>query len=206
MRLRPLLPALFGALVVSSACSVDATAPSSLAASRAIAASADTSGGQAAQEVGAVSDGNGAYWATIDPARPNRLSFGAHTLYIPPNALCSADESGYGPEVFDEECARETMPVTITATVSSDANGRPRIILGPEMRFSPDKKVILSLSVESGVLASTTSWNILYCPGTGFENCVDESILDPSLAADIDLKHGTVSRRIKHFSGYYLVE
>lgn len=204
MRLSQLLPALFGAVVITTACSMDATAPSRLAAPQPVASSGNASTERIHDD--AAQAGSQTYFVTIDPAHPNRLHFGKHTLSIPADAVCRMDGSGYGLGVFDASCEPETMPVSITATVSADARGLPRIVLGPEVRFSPDKTVELSMWVGSSILATTTTWNIFYCPGTGFENCIDESILDPSLAAQVDVKRGTVSRRIKHFSGYYLVE
>ena len=42
-----------------------------------------------------------------------------------------------------------------------------------------------------------------YCNAIG---CVDESLTDPSLASSVDLSNRVVFRRIKHFSGYIILQ
>jgi hypothetical protein len=203
MRLRPLALILSGVLVASSACS-DATAPSSLAAPTGAAAYQGWQWGQH-------DDGDGAsqpasFQVTIDPRRNNELHFGQYTLSLPPGAVCRLDDSGYGIDNFDAPCAVETDPTTIRARVWTDAQGRQRIELQPQMRFNPARTVVLSMYVGQAALLSADSWRILFCPVSGLQGCVDESLRDPSLATGIDFKRGLVYRRIKHFSGYLAAE
>jgi hypothetical protein len=198
MRLRPLALTLSGVLVASSACS-DATAPSHVAAPASAAA--------LLQSVGQHDHQGGwsrtaSYEMTIDPRRRNVLQFGPYTLSMPANAVCSLAGSGYGVDAFDTPCATERDPVTIRATVSTDARGHQRIDLQPQMRFNPTKTVVLSMDVGRAALLSADSWRIFFCPGTSFQGCVDESVYDQSLTTEIDLKQGIIYRRIKHFSGY----
>jgi hypothetical protein len=208
MRPRLLALALFGALVASSACAVDATAPSRLAAPESAVASKGQEGsGQSGDEHGNGGSGVSTYRVWVDPTRANLLHFGRHTLSLPANAVCSIHTSGYGLALFDEPCATETRPVTITAMVTSDALGHPRIDFRPDLRFSPTKEVVLSLSVKDAAAQSITNWRIFYCPTPGTTvGCMDESLLDPSLVTHVDVRRGIVFRRIKHFTGYFVQE
>jgi hypothetical protein len=149
------------------------------------------------------SDADGAtYTITIDPKRPNLLRFGSHTLEIPANAICD-EKSGYGLETFDLGCKSEKEPVTITAVVHASETGAPRIDLMPELRFNPKLTVTLTLAVPA-LTPESSAWTILYCASHAIGRCVDESQADPSLATHVDYEAGTLFRRIKHFSGYYI--
>jgi hypothetical protein len=203
MRLRLLALSLSGVLVASSACS-DATAPSSLAVPKRAAAYQGSQRGQ---------NDDGRDWSrptsfevTIDPRRPNELRFGEYTLSLPAWAVCRLDASGYGISSFDTPCEAESDPVTIQAKVSVDADGLERIDLQPQMRFNPDRTVVLSKYVGQAALLSADSWRILFCPAVDPAGCVDESLFDESLTTSIDFKRGIIYRRIKHFSGYLAAE
>jgi hypothetical protein len=205
MRFRPLGLLVSGLVVASSACSMDATAPSSLAAPQ---AAAMARGGQGAG-VNSVPVGDRfadatatTYTVTIDPRRRNVLHFGPHTLDIPAKAICSP-ASGYGLSKFDLSCRGEKQPVTITAVVRSTASGIPRIDLMPELRFSPKRTVTLSLYVPT-LTPGESFGRILYCATQTMERCVDEAQLDPELATHADYRTSTLFRRIKHFSGYFV--
>jgi hypothetical protein len=192
MRFRP-IGVLFSAIVVaSSACSMDATAPASTAPFVAAARAPATSRGKAQEAT---------YVVTIDPHHSQVLHFGDYTLELPGNAICDR-ESGYGLDAFDLQCKAEKAPVTITAIVRSTANGIPRIDLLPEMRFNPKRVVTLSLSVADAPTPASSP-RILYCP-TSTAKCIDEALIDPTLATQVDAASQTVFRRIKHFSGYFV--
>jgi hypothetical protein len=205
MRFRPFGLLVSGLVVASSACSMDATAPSSLAVP---AGAAMARGGQGAgvnsEPVGDRFAGSTAttYTVTIDPRRRNLLHFGPHTLDIAAKAICSP-ASGYGISKFDLSCKDEKNPVTITAVVRSTASGIPRIDLMPEMRFSPKRTVTLSLYVPT-LTPGESIGRILYCATQTMELCVDEAELDPDLATHADYRTNTLFRRIKHFSGYFV--
>ena len=205
MRFRPIGLLLSGVVVASSACSIDATAPSSLPSPRGPATALGDP--DAKLGVSSVSDrfaGAGAttYTVTIDPRRKNLLNFGPHSLEIPARAVCSAD-SGYGLPTFDSSCESETSPVTITAVVRSTADGMPRIDLMPVMRFDPQRDVVLSLYVPTLTRESPIA-RIIYCATQTTELCVDEAALDPSLETHANYEEQTLFRRIKHFSGYFV--
>jgi hypothetical protein len=207
MRIRPIGLLLCGVVVASSACSMDATAPVRVAApARSAELTQDWIGsgeGSARQSDGSDAGANVAtYTITVDPKRPNLLRFGNHTLEIPANAICD-EKSGYALDLFDLGCKSEKEPVTITALVRESTTGVPRIDLMPELRFSPKVDVTLTLAVPAGTL-ETGPWIILYCAASSRQECVDESQLDPSLITHVDREAGTLFRRIKHFSGYFI--
>jgi hypothetical protein len=198
MRLRLPALALSGVLVASSACS-DATGPARLTAPTSAAASRH-GGGHHSQD--STWSQPTSYEVTIDPRRKNELQFGAYSLFLPANSICSLDRSGYGIEAFDTPCTTERDPVRVRAKVSTDASGHQRIELQPRMRFNPTKTVVLSTYVGKAALLSGSSWRIFFCPDGDLEGCVDESLYDESLRTEIDLRQGIIYRRIKHFSGY----
>jgi hypothetical protein len=207
MRFRPLGLLLSGVVVASSACSMDATAPSSLVPSNTAARTVETRNGggdwtERATASRAGVDAPSTYVVTVDPRRENVLRFGDYTLELPSNAICSRS-SGYGLEMFDLDCKTERHPVTITALVRSTVGGIPRIDLMPEMRFSPKRVVTLTLNV-AHAQRTTSSPRILYCATLSTTTCIDEAELDPTLATHVDTAAGTVFRRIKHFSGYFV--
>jgi hypothetical protein len=208
MRFRPTGLLLFGIVAFSSACSMDATAPSSQAPPILAARASTAWNGDARSDSqrGAPLAGDDAkastYAVTIDPRRPHVLRFGAYTLELPGNAICD-HASGYGLDVFNLDCSVEKHPVTITAVVRSTATGIPRIDLMPEMRFSPRRVVTLSLFLADAP-RPTSSPRILYCATASTNKCVDEAQLDPTLVTQVDAASNTVFRRIKHFSGYFV--
>ena len=206
MRFRPIGLLLSGVVVAASACSMDATAPSSVAASG---SAALARGRRPMSEVPASAESDRyavaartTYTVTIDPARRNELHFGPHTLDIPARAVCAAD-SEFGIESFGRECAPRMAPVTITAIVRATESGIPRIDFQPELRFSPHRVVTLHLFVPNVTTKSLTG-RILYCPTETMVGCVDEAASDRSLETHIDYRESTLFRRIKHFSGYFV--
>lgn len=206
MRVRPIGLLLSGLVVASSACSVDATAPTPLAPSPSSARAADAWGGGGAAVGNRWSEGapeeTSTYTITIDPQRQNVLRFGPYTLDLPANAICSQD-SGYGLDLFDVDCKAEKEPVTIIALVRSTDDGLPRIDLLPEMRFSPKRVVTLTLSVADAPMPASSP-RFLYCATISTVLCVDEAQLDSTLVTYVDDANRTVFRRIKHFSGYFV--
>ena len=204
MRSRSIGLLLSGIVVLSSACSMDATSPSSIAPRESLLAKGGF--GPGVKAIAGVDDFAGgtttSYTVTIDPRRRNVLQFGPHTLDIPSRAICTAS-SGYGLSSFNQECQRESKNVTITALVRSTASGIPRIDVSPAMRFSPRRTVTLSLYVPT-LTPDPSAWRILYCATQSLDECVDEAELDPTLATHLDYGSRTLFRRIKHFSGYYV--
>jgi hypothetical protein len=205
MRFRPILLMLSGVVVASSACSMDATAPTSQMAPR---TEIDAAKGRPGETFFTPrpdpfsSSAGVTYTVTINPQTTNVLRFGAHTLIIPGRAICAAG-SGYGSEYFDQDCKTEKRPVTITALVRATDDSVPRIDFTPQLRFSPRESVWLMLRVPTLTPGSPIG-NILYCATATTVTCVDEAAVDPELRTFPDYINHTLFRRIKHFSGYFV--
>lgn len=204
MRFRPIFLLLSG-VVASSACSMDATAPTSQMAPISDAGAAKGKPGETflAPRPDPFSGSTGvSYTVTINPQVTNVLRFGAHTLVIPGHAICTAS-AGYGLDVFDEDCRTENKRVTISALVRETADGVPRIDFMPRLRFSPRESVTLWLHVPS-LTPESPIGTILYCATATTVICVDEAAVDPALRTFPDYITHTLFRRIKHFSGYFV--
>jgi hypothetical protein len=147
-----------------------------------------------------VSDGT--YSFVIDPTQDQSLSLGASHLEIPANAVCDLATSTYGAGHWEESCAAQTDTFTIRAVVRNAATDHPSVDFEPALRFSPDKMVSLYLYVTDDATLDN-SRVMKYCNATG---CVDESLTDASLASSVDLSNRVVFRRIKHFSGYIILQ
>jgi hypothetical protein len=122
---------------------------------------------------------------------------GQNSIYIPANAICEIGTSGYGPSMWDKPCTASTRPITITAKSWLDDKGHPYIQFQPNLRFLPNKWVILYVADNKAVLDGRA--RIVYCPDSG-SSCIDEAKTDPTLFT-FHWANG-VFRRIKHFSGY----
>jgi hypothetical protein len=180
------------------ACAADATAPtaSSSAAVRQPAGLTPIAASHAL--VGAK---DGVYTFTIDPSQDQSLEIGPNHLDIPARAICDIGESSYGPEFWDDRCKAEREIVTITAIVQGADSSHPRIDFEPALRFAPDKRVMLYMTLDAR--ANKAEWaNIFYC-ATGSTSCVDEAKEDASLRTTVWDR--LVFRRIKHFSGYIVL-
>ena len=147
-----------------------------------------------------VSDGT--YSFVIDPSQDQSLSLGASHLEIPANSVCDLATSSYGAGHWEESCAAQTDTFTIHAVVRNAATDHPSVDFEPALRFSPDKMVSLYLYVTDDATLDN-SRVMKYCNATG---CTDESLTDPSLASSVDLANRVVFRRIKHFSGYIILQ
>ena len=146
---------------------------------------------------------DGVYSYTVTPGQDQVLRFGDSYLTLPANSICSLTSS-YGPDQWNASCAPEAAPVTIVATIRNANTNNPSIDFQPAMRFSPDKQVVLTLTVTNAETLSNMA-KLLYC-GPFSAACVDESAADASLASEVNKTANTVARRIKHFSGYVVAE
>lgn len=146
---------------------------------------------------------DGTYQITIDPRRNQYFVLGANLLSLPANSVCDLSSSGYGTATWDLPCDPETRRVTINAVVRDAATDHPRIDFHPAMRFNPTKNVMLYLYVPVGIEDFAKKWVIEYCGNS--TPCVNEALSDPSLKTRVDTKHSIVFRRIKHFSGYIVL-
>jgi hypothetical protein len=126
---------------------------------------------------------------------------GSHVLYIPAGAICDLETSGYGSTMWDAPCAPMAGSVVLTATVFRGPNGEPYVDFQPSMRFAPEKNVMLFLT-DAGS-ATPQELSVKYCNDEG--TCVDESNTDESLRPFHIANSSIIGRRVKHFSGYFVV-
>ena len=145
---------------------------------------------------------DGRYTFTIDPTEDQSLEIGPNHLDIPARAVCGIADTPYGPDFWNDRCRSESEPLTITAVVSNASSSHPRIDFEPALRFAPDKKVMLYMTLDKKPRKGEWS-NIFYCPTDRKSDCVDESANDRSLETSVRGK--LVFRRIKHFSGYIIL-
>jgi hypothetical protein len=145
---------------------------------------------------------DGVYTFNIDPTQTHTLQLGASGLYIPANAICDLGTSSYGIGTWNDDCAPQTRPMTITAVVRNAATDHPSVEFQPALRFSPDKQVWLYMSVTNQATLDNTKV-LWYCNET---SCMDESQTDGDLKSYVDTRNFMVFRRIKHFSGYVVAE
>jgi hypothetical protein len=145
---------------------------------------------------------DGTYTFTVDPSQTQTLQLGASGLYIPANSICDVNASSYGMGTWNDACAPQTAPMTITAVVRNAATDHPSVEFQPALRFNPTKQVWLYMSVTNQATLDATKV-LWYCNET---ECVDESQTDADLTSYVDTQNLMVFRRIKHFSGYVVAE
>ena len=141
----------------------------------------------------------------VDPSQPSTIRAGDHTVSFPANSICDPASSGYGENLWDAPCEPLRTPITIHATWTSKA-GHAFIDFQPALRFVPtsDPSQFVTLSMKDyWDLDPNYSYPIFWQrPSDGL--WVDESVNDPSMASVKDLPGNRVSRRLKHFSGYFV--
>jgi len=145
---------------------------------------------------------DGTYNFTIDPSQAQTLQLGASGLYIPAHAICDVATSSYGMGTWNDTCAPQTEPMTITAVVRNAATDHPSVEFQPALRFSPSSQTWLYMAVTDQATLDNTKV-LFYCNETG---CMDESLTDTDLKSYVDTQNFMVFRRIKHFSGYVVAE
>ena len=197
----PLLTTVATASLLLAGCSGDATSPSAAKSNTvsALRTSPFVPNGAQRALVG-VSDGT--YTFEIDPSEAQSLQFGASHLDIPANAVCDLASSSYGAGTWNDACAPQTEPFTITAVVKDAATDHPSVEFEPALRFNPASNVNLYLYVTDQATLDATRV-MKYCNASG---CVDEALTDPDLRSNVDVENKVVFRRIKHFSGYVVAE
>ena len=199
MKVRPKLMLAAVALALTAACSDAPVAPRTQAASAARRPSAD----------GATLSRDAFYGYsfqfTLDPSKGQTLLFGPHKVSFPAYSVCDPATSGYGDGTWDTPCQPLQAPLTVTATFTL-VDDHAYIDFQPSLRFVPagadqrDRWVILSMREWEGI-DSKGAYSILWQrPFDGL--WVDEGAEDPTMASWIDPTTNSVSRRIKHFSGY----
>jgi hypothetical protein len=162
--------------------------------------------------VAATANATGGYDFTVDPNESRTYLFGEHGVYVPAHSICDPETSTYGPTEWDRPCAPLTKPITIHVDVST-VDGHPRVDFDRALRFVPrpltDGRhwVILYLRDDSAVddprgprRHGAREYSIMWLAPDG--TLVDESVYDNTMRTRVHALSGTVSRRIKHFSGF----
>ena len=150
---------------------------------------------------------DGRFTLTVNPTKEQTFRIGRHKVVFPAGSICDPAQSSYGPTEWDRKCKPLKRPITITADTMT-VDGHPFINFSPELRFAPSRNaeqwvMLFMEDLSAGDETAASSLNILWHAPDG--TLVDESLADPTLATSVKL-HGigtaTVSRRVKHFSGY----
>ena len=127
--------------------------------------------------------------------------FGDHMIVIPAGGVCALGSS-YGTTEWDKPCTASANPIVFTVTSFEDDNGIPYVQFEPNVRFVPSKEIYLYL--KDGKRNAPKITSIGFCSiATG---CVDESLSDPDLATHHIGNSRIAYRRLKHFSGYSILQ
>jgi hypothetical protein len=183
-----------------AACSRDVTSPSASTLRATPQRVSSFRPSKAAKALYGVSDG--VYTLTFDPTEDNSFNLGLNHLDMPANSICDIANSSYGVGHWNESCTPQSDSVTITVVITGASSDHPRIDFHPSMRFSPDHNV--QLFMYSPNLALSDGWNLGYCNDANV--CVNEALSDPDMQSFMDRNAGVVFRRVKHFSGFILVD
>jgi hypothetical protein len=136
----------------------------------------------------------------VKPWETNTFVFDRHSaITFPANASCRRDSS-YGPTEWNKPCEPAAREMTISVKSYAGPDGHMKTDFSPALRFNPASAGVFLYLEDYENAVPLWSNNILYC--NDLDQCVDESILDPTLRTFTDPATGLLGRRIKHFSGY----
>jgi hypothetical protein len=140
---------------------------------------------------------------------------GLFSVNFPENSVCNPGRSTYGPSEWDKDCStlRSGESIRVRATLRLTSAGLA-VDFSPELRFSPKTQVTISSDIFASILSGNRYYflshpaalnflAISYAPSLGSGQVADYTA-DKSLITHVDLKTGTIWRRIKHFSGYLM--
>lgn len=151
------------------------------------------------------SDGVFSQDIVVDPTEPTMLVAGEHKVYVPANSICDPATSGYGEDTWDLPCTPLQDKITIHVEWSS-RYGHASISFEPNLRFVPssDENQWVHITMKDYYdLDPSYSYPIFWQrPSDGL--WIDESLNDPTMGSIKDLPGGRISRRLKHFSTYWV--
>lgn len=181
-----------GIALIATACG-DATAPA-----RSDEASLSQFDGSSSAARNGYVGPNAKYSRIEIPARGGSVRVGDFTLYFEKDAVCDPRKSGYGPEYWDAPCKPHGKDIKLFAAVWMEG-GQPHVEFLADLRFDPTKVVLLALTLDSfkGLDRSPVTYHFT-------RDRLNRVIVDYSeqVATHFDSRSGTVTSRIKHFSGY----
>jgi hypothetical protein len=141
------------------------------------------------------------------------VNIGNLTLNYPANAVCDPATSGYGEGTWLNACETLTDTIQMTARFWV-TDGQAYAEFSPDIRFSPDKVVRLATGASElkGMVLTDSlmaQYQVLYMSVHGTSlYLIDDSWNDSALATVFGVVDGVAtgnrSRRIYHFSGYYV--
>lgn len=134
--------------------------------------------------------------ASFSIGHSSRIAFPYST-----NSICDPRTSGYGPLFWTLPCAAATTPIEITAKAWVNERGKLETDFQPALRFVPTVVKTVTVYLRDPALSGGTK--ILFCETR--TKCVDEAVLDPTLATKLDAANGFAYRTIRHFSGYTVI-
>jgi hypothetical protein len=142
---------------------------------------------------------------TIRPGKALRKKLGEHVLYVPANVVCDPATSGYGRAFWSQSCEPIAREIEVTAQWATH-NGHAAIRFKPDLRFVPttdrSRWVILSAKHSKGIDPAAYYTLLWRDPATN--EWFDEAASDPTVRAQVDKRGKLVTRRLKHFSDYWL--
>jgi hypothetical protein len=140
----------------------------------------------------------------IDPSKASTYYLGAgNRLVFPAGSVCDPTHTTYGEGFWDKPCTPATKMVTEHVKAWLDQTGHPKTDFSPDLRFVPSDLPTHWVNIAFADFAASLdqNFNILYCANL-HAKCTDESKKDPTLLTVRNAVTGSVTRRIKHFSGY----
>lgn len=141
------------------------------------------------------------YQFTVNPTQSMTFIIGEHMVSFLANTICDPSSSGYGPATWQQQCARLTQSIVITATTWIDDAGRSRIDFANALRFAPNAQSQLPAIDLRDADASLKDWGrVDYCADNG--PCTIEAASDAALATQRDPATGFLFRLVRHFAGY----
>ena len=142
------------------------------------------------------------------------IRLGGFLLDYPARAVCDPSQSSYGPSEWTNPCVTLRRPILVTVKMWME-DGRTHIDFSQDLRFDPSKNVTLRVKLaELKGLTPTADWDsefgIWYSVRVGdLRYMINESEAYPELATEFETNRrgratGWATRKIYHFSGYYV--
>lgn len=142
---------------------------------------------------------------------------GLFTIKVPSNSVCDPAVSSYGDGTWDSPCTTlgSGQSLTLTVTYGFTSSNVPVFDVSPGIRFAPNSVVTLgTMAYASAIVANATYYasnqqalhyfGMYYTPDLGVTAYTDAA-KDNSLITHVNLSTGYVWRRVKHFSGYNIL-
>jgi hypothetical protein len=137
------------------------------------------------------------------------VQLGEFRLEWDANSVCDPLTSGYGWGFWKKSCSAAPADIPMTVRIWED-NGRVYADFSPDIRFSPDKNVTLTVNRPQIIGKKVTKkvvkdYSILYTHRVGDTRYfVDEAWFDLEQRTHFNPTTGDVWREIRHFSGFVI--